>query len=332
MSSIDAYPIATMMSPTGLATPEGSDVAASPVGTPAVAGEKVMVQLLRDGDYAGCIAVLEESQKLTSRMINMGFTAKVESGHSVESAAVELLQKCQNHGITPSQSMHNNVLAAVSKSSPPEAVLAWLARMRDGSVRIDRVACNTQLKAHLAMGDVAVAAKLLTEMMRGGESAGDLLPTPDAISYNTVISAMANANQPEKAEALLNAMADTGVEADRHSYTSVISGFAKAGKPTRASKWLKRMLESGVLPDTVVFNTVLHAYAQAADASGARAVVREFEKRTLDECPNARPDVVSYNTFISACARADLPAEAESAFHELVASGLQPNQATLSTM
>ena len=74
--------------------------------------------------------------------------------------------------------------------------------------------------------------------------------------YAQVISALANANQPDKAENLLTSMLDTGLEADAISFTAVISGFAKASQPELADKWLQRMLQSNVPPDTMAFNAV----------------------------------------------------------------------------
>ena len=114
-------------------------------------------------------------------------------------------------------------------------------------------------------------------------------------------------------------MLDTGLMATEISFTSVISAFAKAGKAPEAGKWLQRMLAVGLSPDTVACNTVLLAYANAGDADGAAHLLQHFERRAADECPNARPDVCSYNTLISACARAGRPTQAEEAFAAMVA-------------
>jgi len=40
---------------------------------------------------------------------------------------------------------------------------------------------------------------------------------------------------------------------------------------------------------------VLLAYANAGDADGAFHLLRHFETRARDECPNAKPDECSYN-------------------------------------
>merc|ERR1719424_2074968 len=115
--------------------------------------------------------------------------------------------------------------------------------MRASACKIDRVACNIELKAHLALNDLAAATQLLFSMLRGERE----LPKPDAASFNTVISVL-SATQPGKAETMLTTMLDTGLAADTLSYTSVIGGFAKASQPASAAKWLERMIEAGVTP------------------------------------------------------------------------------------
>ena len=40
---------------------------------------------------------------------------------------------------------------------------------------------------------------------------------------------------------------------------------------------------------------MLLAYANAGDADGAFHLLRHFETRARDECPNAKPDECSYN-------------------------------------
>jgi len=293
--------------------------------------EAKMGECLREGDPARVLAVLHSAQQANVRMINMSFTALVETGTSVDAASVQVLQLCEKHSVRPSQALYNNVLATLSKRGPPEAVIAWVARMRESNgISVDRVATNTQLKALSAMGDVKSAVALLTQMMK--EQNGH--PSPDAVSFNTVIAALSRAQQPEKAETLLNAMADLGlIEAGVMSFTGVITGYARASKPIEATRLLQRMLSSGIVPDTVAFNAVLLAYTQGdCNVSEAKHVLDMLERVALDECPKAKPDTVSYNTFLSVCARAKRPSEAEKAFASMQSRGIKPDQVTFSTI
>ena len=245
--------------------------------------EKKMKALMESGDSAGALTVLESTSTLNVRMINMAFTAMLATGQSVEAAAVHAMQLCTSKGFTKTTSLHNNILAAFSHQGPPEAVISWLARMRDSGLEIDRQAYNIKLKAHLAMGDLNAAVKLLGCMMRNSPGGP---PPPDAVSFNTVLTALAQASQPSKAEKVLTTMLDSGLEADTRSFTGVIVAFARASQPGPAAKWLERMLQAGVQPDTTTWNAVLLAYANAGDCEGAFRLLGNFESHAkVPSCP-----------------------------------------------
>ena len=163
--------------------------------------EARMKELLVDGDNAGCLHILRHSCAVNLRMVSMGFTAAVAHGCPVDTAAVQALQACADHGLSPGRRIHNNVLGVLSRVGPPEAVLAWVARMYDTGIEVDLIACNIQLKAHCALGNseglvggsgtgskLEQAVQLLSSMMR---AKSDGPPAPNAISFNTVISALA---------------------------------------------------------------------------------------------------------------------------------------------
>lgn len=182
------------------------------------------------------------------------------------------------------------------------------------STSVDCVACNIALKAHVARGDLQSAASMLTTMMRD-PAKRDGLPLPDVVSFNTVINGLAQGMVPAKAEALLIAMIDFGLcPPTSGTYASVVAAFARSSNPVSAEKWLSRMLET-TSPTTesasevVGFNATMLAYANANDATGALRVLSKFQTRARDECPNAAPDVISYNTVMSACAKANQPAQ-----------------------
>ncbi|EOD31939.1 hypothetical protein EMIHUDRAFT_231188 [Emiliania huxleyi CCMP1516] len=331
--------VQTPLTPPGL----GADVVMPSINedtpTPTTTSfEARALELLRLGDNARALELLEGADKLNIRLVNMLFTALIGTGVGVDAAAVRAQQACAAHGIAPNASIFNNILAALDKAprpsvppttpftpltqvpfvqaGPPEAVLAWLAKMRAA--------------AHLQRRDFGAAAELLRSMMKRAAGA-DYPPPPNEMSFNTVISALGDAAQPERAESVLSTMIDAGFTASPVTFTATIAAFAKQSRPADAARVLKRMLAARLQPDTWCFNAVLSAYANAADPEGARATLANFEARAAEECPNAAPDLVSYNTLMLACARGGRPAEAEAAFQKLLARGLVPNEPTAST-
>ena len=173
-----------------------------------------------------------ERGAVNTRMVNLVLSAELELGTDADTAAVRMLQRCTAHGLEPTAALHNNVLGAMSRSSPPEVVISWIRRMAESGVRLDALACNMQLKAYLAMGDQAKAMSLLSAMMN---TTDDALPKPDVVSFNTVITYLAHAAKPSQAEAVLTTMLDgASCTADVHSFTAVINAFARASEPAPA--------------------------------------------------------------------------------------------------
>jgi len=207
------------------------------------------------------------------------------SGESVEAVALSVVQACSAAGLAPTREMFNHLLVAIAAKGPPSAVLDWFGRARSAGIGVGTIACNLVIAAHVAQGDVKTAAELLTLMMRG-EAARGGIPPPNAVTFNTVISAFARACDPQKAELTLVAMIDSGlVPAGPASYASVIAAWARAAQPATAERWLSRMLSSCVplagtaASEVVAFNATLDAFAKASDVSGARRVLDLFRAR-----------------------------------------------------
>merc|ERR1719247_1611906 len=91
------------------------------------------------------------------------------------------------------------------------------------------------------------------------EAQAALLPTPDHVSFNTVITALGHAHKPDKAEAILTSMLDLGYAPSLVTFTSVISAYAKASRPADAARVMERLLSAaanhpGLVPDVQAFN------------------------------------------------------------------------------
>ena len=131
--------------PPGLGPPATEVAAMRTLSTGSAASSKAegndeseMAALLRAGDPNGALATLARAGSAANvRMANMQFNALLVIGHSVEAAIESVLATCTRGGFTPSQSICVNVLHALDKHSTPEAVLAWLARMREAGMQPD---------------------------------------------------------------------------------------------------------------------------------------------------------------------------------------------------
>ena len=110
--------VQTALTPPGL----GADVVMPSIDedTPTPTSfEARALELLRLGDNAGALELLESADKFNIRLVNMLFTALIGTGVGVDAAAVRAQQACAAHGIAPNASIFNNILAALDKAPRP---------------------------------------------------------------------------------------------------------------------------------------------------------------------------------------------------------------------
>lgn len=278
-----------------------------------------MVEAQRRGDHSYVLALLWSDRAPNPRMINLGVSAKINLGVDIAVVSLWMLEQCSKAGRTPSEAMYNNVLAAMSTRCDPTVVLSWAARMEAAGVKLDQIACNIRLKALAASGALDQSVLSLRSM-----------PTPDAASYNTLVSAAFGASRPQLAAQLLAEMIRRRLRPTPHTYTSAILGAARAGQPAEAALWYYRMLREGEAT-TWTLNALLLAHANVADAASALVLMRQATEEVGGH-QHPQPDRVSFNTLITACARAKLPTEAEAAFAQMERRGLVPDQQSFSSV
>ena len=121
--------------------------------------------------------------------IGAAFIESVSEGTPVQTAAVQMLQACAAAGLRPTPAMYQDVLIETSRVGPPEATLAWIARMRHEAVPLSTLACNISMRSHAATGNLPMAVQMLTRMMRQADkdatsaypTTEESLPPPDEI-------------------------------------------------------------------------------------------------------------------------------------------------------
>eukprot|EP00435_Cladocopium_sp_Y103_P042829 s69_g11.t3 len=81
-----------------------------------------------------------------------------------------------------------------------------------------------------------------------------------------------------EAEAILEKLLSSGVEADVVSYNSLINAYAKGSDATNACQKLQEMLQSDIQPSAISFNSALDACAKAGEAQRAKELVEEMKQ------------------------------------------------------
>ena len=134
-----------LIQPVG-ASHQTCDDTSSSDGANQTSDETLMRQHLRSGDRESALSLLSRSSTVSTRMMNMAFTALIETGAAVDAAADEICSLCARHSVRPSAEIFHNILGALSRSgAPPTTLSHWLNRCASGVPRTCGRATSAQI-------------------------------------------------------------------------------------------------------------------------------------------------------------------------------------------
>ena len=172
-----------------------------------------------------------------------------------------------------------------------------------------------------------------------------LIRPPDVRAFNLLLSACAQAGDADAACRAFRDLGAAGIRADCLAFTTLISACAKAGQCDRAFEVFADMRAAGVAPTAITFGALTDALSRdiaraavAGDKARVRDRLAQVNALTHELKASAcEPDIVFYNSLVSACGRAAAVdkhalAAAFAAKREMVAAGLTPCPYTYSAL
>lgn len=267
----------------------------------------------------------------------------------------------------PDEVTFGTVLAACERSGEWEELLRIAKAAIEYGVKLDGMALTSSLHACQQLGLAEEALDYLELMKQLGDDdapitrgrqrmgAKQKLQRPDAVAYRLAISACARApggHRWQDGVRLLNEMRSSEYEdcaPDVVAYTAAIAGCSEAGEYTSAMQLIQTMRQEGIQPNVVTFSAVINACASASanlarkreeeDRSIAMEDVRVPMTRALKlleamKAPTStiKPNIVTYNAAIRACAEGLNLAGAFDLLRQLKEDGLKPTIVTYGSL
>lgn len=267
----------------------------------------------------------------------------------------------------PDEVTFGTVLAACERSGEWEELLRIAKAAIEYGVKLDGMALTSALHACQQLGLAEEALSYLelmkqlddddTPITRGRQRLGAKQPLrgPDGVAYRLAISACARApggHRWQDGIRLLNEMRESKSKdcaPDVVAYTAAIAGCSEAGEYTHAMKLIQTMRQEGIQPNVVTFSAVINA---CATASANLARKREEEDRSIGmeevrlpmtralklleamKSPTSitKPNIVTYNAAIRACAEGLNLAGAFNLLRQLKDDELEPTIVTYGSL
>jgi pentatricopeptide repeat protein len=178
------------------------------------------------------------------------------------------------------------------------------------------ISLNLNLDA-MAQSGAASRAQELLQRIHALYQEGYYEVSPDTVSFNTVLKAWKEDDNPEKAYEFLQEMlqygSDDTIQANTISFNTVILAFARRGDHRFCGELLRYMQNSQHLkPDTITYNSVLYSFSQSRD-QGSALQAENLLKKMMAPLSNVTADTTSFNTVIHAWAQVADPSAASAA-------------------
>ena len=270
----------------------------------------------------------------------------------------------------PDEVTYGTVMAACERAKEWHKVLELSKRMESErtDLTMDGMAISTALHAcqQLSYGhDALVFLEKMKQLKMQSQNHRErdnrqrkALKGPDDVAFLLAISACARGGLIEEAlELLRNIEQETGTPPDVAAYSSVIGGCAESGEYMKAIELLKEMKANGVEPNVISFSAAISACASASanadktrkdakakdpfyseeDSLGEvqrpmRTALKLLERMRKGKNESTKPNIVTYNAAIRACAEGFDVSKAFSLLDELLDHGLEPTIVTYGSL
>ncbi|XP_058100383.1 pentatricopeptide repeat-containing protein At3g49170, chloroplastic [Magnolia sinica] len=233
-------------------------------------------------------------------------TGYVQSGGR-DKEAIELFCEMKKGGVQPNHFTFSSVLKAcanLSDSEMGEQIYAHVVKSGLASVN--------------CIGNSFVGMYTRSGWMDEARKAFNILFEKNLISYNVMVDGYAKNLNSEEAFELFHQIENTGVGASAFTFASLLSAAASIGAMGKGQQLHARLLKAGFEADQCISNALVSMYSRCGSIEDASQVFNEMANR----------NVISWTSMITGFAKHGHARKALEVFHEMVGTGLKPNEVT----
>ncbi|KAK1415633.1 hypothetical protein QVD17_31417 [Tagetes erecta] len=261
--------------------------------------------------YAKCDC-LDDARKVFDKMRvrdMVTWTAMI-TGYSQNDKAEEalaLFPEMLRVGMKPNQFTFSSVLKAAGART----------NEREGE-QVHGYCLKYGYELNVYVGSALVEMYCRYERMKEAHFVFDQLVEKNEVSWNSLIAAHARKSEGDKALTLFQKMQRHDYKPTHFTYSSIFSACASTGS-LEQGKWMHaHMVKSGLKLIAFIGNTLLDMYAKSGSFDDA---IRVFDRLV-------KPDVVSWNSMLTAYAQHGLGVKTLEHFEKMIKTGIEPNAVT----
>ncbi|KAK1434392.1 hypothetical protein QVD17_00132 [Tagetes erecta] len=265
--------------------------------------------------------------------------------------ARKVFDKMRERDCAPNEFTFGILVRGYCRAARADEGLELLEMMRSMEIGSNIVIYNTLVSAFCKEGKTNEAEKLVEMLREDGH-------VPNVVTFNSMISALCSAGKVLEAsrifrdmqvnkelgneelglvrngmlleaQAVLNEMAEKGVQPSIVSYNIMMDGLCKnEGKVSEAKELLKKMKERGYALNTVTYNIVIDGLCKIGQVDKAVATMHELWTQVnadVNYDNSCTPDLITYSTIINALCKDGKLDAAKKKFMEMIGRNIYPD-------
>ncbi|KAI7736990.1 hypothetical protein M8C21_005403 [Ambrosia artemisiifolia] len=228
-----------------------------------------------------------------------------QNGHEEES--ILLFCKMHDSGILPTPYVFSSVISSCTKISSFKVGEQLHALIHKWGMSSETFVCNALVTLYSRCGDLVSAEQIFSKMEHR-----------DGVSYNTLISGLAQKGLSEKALQLYESMQSDMLKPDSVTVASLLSACASIGAFSKGLQLHSYAIKAGMCADIIIEGSLLDLYVKCSDVKTAH----DFFLTTETE------NVVLWNVMLVAYGQLGDLNESLKIFSQMQINGMRPNQYT----
>ncbi|XP_057951702.1 pentatricopeptide repeat-containing protein At4g13650 [Malania oleifera] len=240
---------------------------------------------------------------------NVSWVAMISGLSQNEHEEEALLLFCEMHksGIVPTPYALSSVISACTKIE-----LFWLAQQMHALIfkwglSSETFVCNSLVTLYSRLGNLISAEQIFSKMQ-----------SRDGISYNSLISGLAQCGFSDKALQLFEKMQCDCYKPDCVTIASLLSACASVGALYKGKQLHSYAIKAGISSDIIIEGSLLDLYVRCSDIETAH----DFFLTTVTD------NVVLWNVMLVAYGQLGDLNESFQIFSQMQVEGMEPNQYT----
>ncbi|KAI3747183.1 hypothetical protein L6452_09632 [Arctium lappa] len=228
-----------------------------------------------------------------------------QNGHEEES--ILLFSEMHGSGILPTPYVFSSVISSCTKIASFKLGEQFHALIHKWGFSSETFVCNALLTLYSRCGDLLSAEQIFSKMDHR-----------DGVSYNTLISGLAQKGLSEKAIQLYEKMQSDTLKPDSVTVASLLSACASVGDFLKGTQLHSYAIKAGMCADIIIEGSLLDLYVKCSDVKTAHEFFLTTEKE----------NVVLWNVMLVAYGQLGDLHESSRIFSQMQIKGLRPNQYT----